>query len=397
MTVVAALGYLIFRSAKLAWLSGGRPLHELALCNMAMLMIWFLFSFFAFSFYSSYSLYPLAFIVGIHFSLADALDADPPMSLHPVSIVIPNYNGEQIIGASLDAVTSAAAAYGGDCEVILVDDASTDRSVEIVSAMDPAVRLVRHAVNQGFSAAARSGVSAARHDRIILLNSDVHPHPFIAPLVAALDDESVFAASPLVTDAAENPQFVSWTRYRIVRGKLKARSWRLEDAEARRAQGLPLQGLYASGGSMAFQTGALPRARRLPRHLQALLQRGSGPWHPRLDARLENPLRTREPGDARRHRNHQALLRRPAVRTTRIRNRLIFLSLYAYPQNCFFSYIPWNLLRMLTRLLSLDSTMLAAFSQLIRMTRTVVALRTRITTEQPFKTIERILEDVNAD
>jgi hypothetical protein len=78
VTVVAALGYLAFRSAKFVWLSGGRPLHDLALCNLAMLMIWFLFSFFAFSFYSSYSLYPLAFIVGIHFSLADALDADPP-------------------------------------------------------------------------------------------------------------------------------------------------------------------------------------------------------------------------------------------------------------------------------------------------------------------------------
>jgi GT2 family glycosyltransferase len=320
------------------------------------------------------------------------------MSLDPVSIVIPNYNGEQIIGASLDAVTSAAAAYGGDCEVILVDDASTDRSVEIVSAVHPAVRLVRHAVNQGFSEAARSGVSAARHDRIILLNSDVRPDPhFIAPLVAALDDESVFAASPLVTDAAGNPQFVSWTRYRIVRGKLKARSWRLEDAEARRAQGLPLQGLYASGGSMAFRR---ERFLALGGFLDIYkpfysedLDLGTRAWMRGWKTIFVPESRLVHDGTGTIKRFFAA--RR--VRTIRIRNRLIFFCLYADPLRLFFSYIPWNLMRILTRLLSLDPTMLAAFSQLLRMGHAVAALRARIQADQPNASIERLLQVVNGD
>lgn len=320
------------------------------------------------------------------------------MNPPPVSIVIPNYNGERIIGASLGAVARAVNSYPGECELILVDDASTDRSVEIVSSLDADVVLVRHAVNQGFSEAVRSGVSAARHDRVILLNSDVHPEPgFIAPLVAALDDGSVFAASPLVTDAAGHPMFVSWTRYRIQRGKLKARPWTLADAQTRHAHGKPLKGLYASGGSVAFQ-----KARFVA--LGGFLDIYKPFYSEDLDLCTRAWMRgwkTLFIPESRVMHDSTGTIRRffsaRRVRTTRIRNRLVFLSLYATPRELFLSYLPWNLLRALTRLLRMDATMLAALLQLMWMARSVAALRTRIAAEQPFMTIERILEDVNAD
>lgn len=318
------------------------------------------------------------------------------MNPTPVSIVIPNYNGARIIGASLSAVARAAAVYPGECEVIFVDDASTDASIEIASGMDTDLVLVRHTVNRGFSEAVRSGVSAARHDKIILLNSDVHPDPdFIAPLVSALDDASVFAASPLVMDTAGNPMFVSWTRYRIVRGKLKSRSWSLEDAEARRARGLPLQGLYASGGSVAF---VKERFLALGGFLDIYkpfysedLDLCTRAWMRGWKSLFVPESRVLHDSTGTIKRLFSARL----VRTTRIRNHLIFLSLYATPQKLFLSYLPWNLLRVLTRLMRLDATMFMAFLQLMRMGRTVTALRTRIKTEQSFKSIERILEDVD--
>ena len=82
VAVVFALGYVAIQSAQLAWAVDTRPLRGLALCNLAMLVIWFLFSFFVFSVYSSYNLYPLAFIVGIHFLLAEtvATRSAPPTS-----------------------------------------------------------------------------------------------------------------------------------------------------------------------------------------------------------------------------------------------------------------------------------------------------------------------------
>lgn len=74
--VVAALVYLVFQSAKLAWIPSDKRLHQLALCNLAVLVAWFVFSFFAFSVYSTYSLYPLAIIIGVYFALAERLDVE---------------------------------------------------------------------------------------------------------------------------------------------------------------------------------------------------------------------------------------------------------------------------------------------------------------------------------
>jgi GT2 family glycosyltransferase len=316
----------------------------------------------------------------------------------PISIVVPNFNGEGIVAASLNAVVRAGEVYPGKCEVILVDDASTDRSIEIVAAMMADIRIVRHKVNRGFSEAVHSGISAASHEAIVLLNSDVHPDgEFIAPLISALDDPSVFAASPLIADGTGNPMFVSWTRYRIVRGKLKAKPWSLDDAEERCAHGLSLKGLYASGGSMAFRK---EKFHRLGGFLDIYkpfysedLDLGTRAWMQGWKTVFVPESRVLHMSTGTIKRFYSA--RR--VRTTRIRNRLVFLSLYAAPGKLFLSYLPWNLLRGLTRLLRLDTTMVAALWQLAWIAPRVAAIRARLKAERSFKTIEEVLEEVNAD
>jgi hypothetical protein len=51
-------------------------LRRLAQCNLVLLGIWLVFSFLAFGVYSRYTLYPFGFIVGVHFFLARAADAE---------------------------------------------------------------------------------------------------------------------------------------------------------------------------------------------------------------------------------------------------------------------------------------------------------------------------------
>jgi len=97
------------------------------------------------------------------------------MQSWPVSIIIPNYNGEQILSRALTSVTEAARAYAGQSEIILVDDASQDNSVELIAQQFPDVRLVRHETNLGFSEAIHSGVQTAVFPIVLLLNSDVYP------------------------------------------------------------------------------------------------------------------------------------------------------------------------------------------------------------------------------
>jgi hypothetical protein len=88
------------------------------------------------------------------------------------SVVVPAYNAEAYVGRAL---ASALAQTEPDIEVLVVDDASTDRTAEIVAAIaaaDPRVRLLRAPVNAGPGAARNRGLAAARGTWIALLDAD---------------------------------------------------------------------------------------------------------------------------------------------------------------------------------------------------------------------------------
>ena len=57
-----------------------------------------------------------------------------------VSIIIPNYNGAELLRANVPSVLRSAEAYPGSCEVIVVDDASADDSFEVLTGEFPTVR-----------------------------------------------------------------------------------------------------------------------------------------------------------------------------------------------------------------------------------------------------------------
>lgn len=86
------------------------------------------------------------------------------------SIVIPIFNREHLIRRSIE---SCLAQEFGDFEIIAVDDGSTDRSAEVISAFDdPRIKLLRHEVNQGVSPTRNTGISGAQGEWIVFLDSD---------------------------------------------------------------------------------------------------------------------------------------------------------------------------------------------------------------------------------
>jgi glycosyltransferase involved in cell wall biosynthesis len=99
-----------------------------------------------------------------------SIQSDPVLS-----VVIPALNEERGIASLVErvlAVRPALADVGiGDLELIVVDDGSTDRTAEVVSAF-PGVRLVRHPANRGYGAALKTGFSAARGDLLGFLDAD---------------------------------------------------------------------------------------------------------------------------------------------------------------------------------------------------------------------------------
>jgi glycosyltransferase involved in cell wall biosynthesis len=88
------------------------------------------------------------------------------------SVIIPAYNVSGIIGR---AIRSAAAQTVPPLEILVIDDCSTDNTIEVVRALGreiPSLRLLSTPANSGPSAARNVGLRAAKADWIALLDSD---------------------------------------------------------------------------------------------------------------------------------------------------------------------------------------------------------------------------------
>jgi len=93
-----------------------------------------------------------------------------------VSLVIPMFNEEENIEHALGCAMVALDRHSRDYEIVVVDDASTDRSAEIVareSAADPRIRMVRHEVNRKLGASLRTGFAAARKELVLYMDADL--------------------------------------------------------------------------------------------------------------------------------------------------------------------------------------------------------------------------------
>jgi GT2 family glycosyltransferase len=87
-----------------------------------------------------------------------------------VSIIVVNYNTEALLSRCLTAVFEKTA--GLDFEVIVVDNASSDCSTQMVKDRFPSVRLIESSVNLGFGQANNLAFRIAEGKYIFLLNSD---------------------------------------------------------------------------------------------------------------------------------------------------------------------------------------------------------------------------------
>ena len=84
-----------------------------------------------------------------------------------VSVVIPCYNQAGFLG---DAVESVLAQAYRPCEIIVVDDGSTDDTAEIASTYDAVLRL--HQRQQGLAAARNAGLRATTGDYVVFLDAE---------------------------------------------------------------------------------------------------------------------------------------------------------------------------------------------------------------------------------
>ena len=91
-----------------------------------------------------------------------------------VSVIIPNWNGVVHLPTCLDSLRRQTLE---DFETIVVDNGSTDGSLELLRQEYPEVTLLPLGENHGFAGACNAGIRAAQGQFIILLNNDTECHP----------------------------------------------------------------------------------------------------------------------------------------------------------------------------------------------------------------------------
>jgi glycosyltransferase involved in cell wall biosynthesis len=96
-----------------------------------------------------------------------------------LTVVVPVYNEERTVARLLEAVLRAPLPEGVEREVVLVDDASSDGTADLVGRFeqDPRIRVIRHDVNRGKGAALRTGFAEARGDFVVVQDADLEYDP----------------------------------------------------------------------------------------------------------------------------------------------------------------------------------------------------------------------------
>lgn len=174
-------------------------------------------------------------------------------SLRPkASIIILSWNKKELLGECLDAVLRAVAVEGGDHEVILVDNGSTDGTQDHVRVHYPQVRLIELDRNYRFCRANNIGVRCARNEVVVLLNNDVIVEPgFLAPLLDGFKQPDVFAVTSQIFnyDQSKSREETGKTFGTLVFGCMHVGHTPPNDLDHRRGY-VPV--FYAGGGSSAY-------------------------------------------------------------------------------------------------------------------------------------------------
>lgn len=115
-----------------------------------------------------------------------------------ISFIVPAHNEEQLIGETLNALQAAARGAGTPYEIIVVDDASTDRTAAIATASGARVIQVRH---RQIARARNAGATAAVGDLLVFVDADTRVEAAaIRATVAAVEHGAVGGGAQLRFD-----------------------------------------------------------------------------------------------------------------------------------------------------------------------------------------------------
>ncbi len=142
-----------------------------------------------------------------------------------ISVIMPAYNSEKTIGRAVESVL----AQSYPClELVIVDDGSSDGTMELIKAYvqkDDRVRFFRNEVNMGVSASRNVGVQNARHDYVAFLDSDDYwltdkLEKQVLLFEANPDSALCFTASAFISDDGGRSDYILHAPARVKRNEI---------------------------------------------------------------------------------------------------------------------------------------------------------------------------------
>jgi len=123
-----------------------------------------------------------------------------------VAVVILNYNGENFIMDFLPSVFENLPPY---CQLYIIDNASNDQSMLLVSQKYPEIRRIKLTKNYGFAEGYNKGLSQIDADYFLLINSDVRVSgDWVTPLLKRMQsDPMIMACQPKILSSSNPDQF----------------------------------------------------------------------------------------------------------------------------------------------------------------------------------------------
>lgn len=134
----------------------------------------------------------------------DNEDSSKQAGMRSVSVVIPTYNGLQLLKETLP-FTIKALRNIEDHEIIIVDDCSQDNTVAVISGDFPFVKIFANDSNLGFARTANHGMREATKDLVLFLNNDIKlSEDYFEDQLDCFQDDQVFGIMGMIKDEKTN-------------------------------------------------------------------------------------------------------------------------------------------------------------------------------------------------
>ncbi len=165
------------------------------------------------------------------------------------TVVIPTLNACRLLAEALERLEAQTV----DHDVVVVDNASTDGTAELLADRFPRVRVVRLPENLGFGRAVNRGAAEATTDAIVLINNDVLCEPdFLERLLAPLADEGVAMVAGVLLQH-DRPELIDTAGIEL---DTTLRSWDALWNRPRAELGRAAEPVGPCGGAAAYRAAA---------------------------------------------------------------------------------------------------------------------------------------------